>query len=287
MPLAEHRAPVIDLALVRPRAGTRSTYVVRASARGSEEDAYRYIGIDEAATLADVSRALALSFGFHGCPAPSGFSERPGAPTELAQPDGETTLGEALSGARTTIFYHWGLWQFELELVEAYPRDDNTPPAVVVAGAGDFAGAEFRIDEINRELIGDDSARAVLAQARPEVRDIVERSGMYDYVLLLKAVDLGRVEGASISEVPRERTPLGRDAFYTVVLALACLADAETTDTVIEATFAALGHTGYRARDVRELCAGSLVRLAALGAYGAGAHAPVARLDVYRALLRG
>ena len=39
--------------------------------------------------------------------------------------------------------------------------------------------------------------------------------------------------------------------------------------------------------DVRQLCAASLQQLAGIGAYGAESAAPVDRLDMYRALLRG
>mgnify|MGYP001757561091 FL=1 len=39
--------------------------------------------------------------------------------------------------------------------------------------------------------------------------------------------------------------------------------------------------------DIRELCTASLDVLASLGAYGVDAAAPVDRLDIYRALVRG
>lgn len=287
---SDNSAPVIDLALLRPRSGTRSTFILRASAMKGDEEIYRYLGVDSSSTLNDVSRALAVAFAISGhCPAPAGFATDPGAPRPESTIDAALTLSEALRGERTTIFYNWGLWRFTLELVEVYPRDDATPPAVCFAGGGDFGDVRLDLTAINRELIGDDITEDVLRNTRHEVRSIVTRSSMYDFVLLLRALDLGRVAvvRASIRELPRERTRAGRDAFWAVSLALACLTDEETTDTIITTTYASLGYTPVPADKVRELCAGSLVRLAALGAYGAGEDSPVDRLDVFRELFRG
>lgn len=288
---SEYRAPVFDLTLLRPRSGSRSTFMLRVSVNVGDEEAYRYLGIAEASSLHDVSRAVATAFGLSAQPA--GFTTEPAEPRPDTVLDPATTLSDALTGARTTIYYHWGLWRFDLELVEAYPRDDATPPAVCIAGSGAFGTEGLNISEINRDLIGEDIAADVLKLTRAEVRDVVARTSMYDFVLLLKALDLGRETDlpasvrASTSKLPRERTAAGRDAFWAVVLALACFADAETTDSIITSTYASLGHPKLPARKVRHKCAGSLVRLAAIGAYGASEVAPVERLDTFRALLRG
>ncbi|MCT1585479.1 plasmid pRiA4b ORF-3 family protein [Corynebacterium sanguinis] len=282
---------MFDLTLLRPRSGSRSTFMLRVSVNVGDEEAYRYLGIAEASSLHDVSRAVATAFGLSAQPA--GFTTEPAEPRPDTVLDPATTLGDAFTGARTTIYYHWGLWRFDLELVEAYPRDDATPPAVCVAGSGAFGAAELSITEINRDLIGEDFAADVLKLTRAEVRDVVARTSMYDFVLLLKALDLGRETDlpasvrASISKLPRERTAAGRDAFWSVILALACFADAETTDNIITSTYASLGHPALPAQQVREKCAGSLVRLTASGAYGSSKAAPVERLDTFRALLRG
>lgn len=287
---SETRAPVIDLALLRPRSGVRATLILRVSAMKGDEEIYRYLGVDESSTLDDVARTLVVAFGISGhCPVPAGFTTEPGQPSASSRISAEFTLGEALEGTRSTIFYHWGLWRFELELVEAYPRDDATPPAVCIAGAGDFGEIPLNITAINRELIGDDTAERVLRHIREEARDVIVRSSMYDFVLLLEALDLGRdvAVRTSIRELPRERTRAGRDAFWSVCLALTCLADAETTDLIITTTYDNLGYPGVSAQRVRELCSGSLVRLAGLGVYGEGQVAPVARLDIFRELFSG
>ncbi|WP_165164801.1 plasmid pRiA4b ORF-3 family protein [Corynebacterium qintianiae] len=275
------RGTVVHLSLLR------STFMLRVSAMRGDEEVYRYLGIDESSPLGDVSHAIGVAFSLTGHhAAPAGFATDPGEPRPETRIDPDSTLGDALPGARTTIYYHWGLWRFDLELVEAYPRDDSTPPAVCVAGAGDF-GTPLEITAINRALLGDATADAVLAEARTEVRNIVARSSMHDFVLLLKALDLNREAGAdaevraSIRDLPLERTRAGRDAFWVAALALACLADEETTDTIIATTYSALGYTGVPAVKVRELCSASLGRL------DVDRIPPVERLDVFRALLRG
>ena len=92
--------------------------------------------------------------------------------------------------------------------------------------------------------------------------------------------------------MPREVTHEGKDAFWSMALALSCMGGAELTDSVVETTMDALGWvnddgTALSGADVRELCAASLQQLAGIGAYGAESAAPVDRLDMYRALLRG
>lgn len=281
-----HRAPVIDLALARARLGPSrrrgSTLVVRVSTMKADEEIYRYIGLDEDLALAEVPRVIATAFSLPDAPpAPAHFAGAPGA----AAPG---TLGEAL---RDGFSFTWGLWRFDLELAQRHPRDGATPPAVCIAGAGDLGGEPFDIAAVNRRLIGDDRADDILRAVRPELRDVIVRSRMFDYVLLLQALDVeaGGVDKRAreaAATLPRERSARGRDAFWCVLLALACFADEETTDTITESTFEALGWGFMTAPEVRELCAGSLVRLASLGVWGPGEAAPVDRLEVFRALLR-
>lgn len=286
--MQEYRAPVVDLALARSRRGAGETLLLRVSAMKGDEEAYRYVGVDGAGPLGDVARVIAVAFALPSHPVtPAGFCAPSGAVPQDRQ------LSQVFSGEQTTIFYTWGLWRFTIELAQRYPRDNSTPPAVCVAGSGDFGREPFRIAEVNRALLGDDMANDVLRHSHPEVRELVARSHMYDFVLLLKALgadhapEVGEPERARIRQLPRERTRAGRDAFWTVALALACLADDETTDTIISTTYASLGYEGVPAAEVRRRCAGSLVRLASLGAYGAAEDAPADRLDIFRELLRG
>lgn len=281
----QHRAPVIDLALARARRSgappRRRTLVVRVATMKSDEEVYRYLGFADDARLPEVQHAIAVAFSLPDAqPAPARFSGAPG-----------DTLGEALRGGRGPFTFTWGLWRFDLQRVEEYPRDRSTPAAVCLAGSGDFGDTPFDITGINRRLIGDDRADDVLRAARPEVRDVITRSRMFDYVLLVQALDLGcggvdkRAREAA-ETLPRERGSEGRDAYWCVVLGLACFADAETTDAVIESTFEALGWPRRTADEVRDLCSGSLVRLAALGVFGPGRTSPVERVEVLRELLR-
>ncbi|WJY67073.1 hypothetical protein [Corynebacterium auris] len=279
------RAPVINLALARARRDAtrraRSTLVARVSAMVADEEIFRYIGFDEATPLSDVQRILATAFS---------LDDAPPAPTHFSRAG--HTIGEVLRGHSEPLFYSWGLWRFTFQLVELYPRDRATPPAVCIAGSGDFGAAPFDIAEVNRRLIGEDRAADVLRSVRPELREVVTRSRMFDYVLLLQALDVrrGGVDKQArntAARLPREQTAKGRDAYWCVLLGLACFADEETTDAIIESTFAALGWEPCPADKVRALCAGSLVRLAGLGVYGPAESAPVERLDVFRELMRG
>lgn len=285
----EHRSTVIDLALVRPSNGRRSTLMLRVSAMKRDEEAYRYIGVDEAISLPDLARVIRIAFHLPaGVTAPAGFSREAGEPRADTHIATESTLRDAFPAGRTTIYYNWGLWRFDIELAEVYPRDESTPRAVCVAGSGDFGPSPLNLGDINRALIGDDTVSDVMRLTRPEVRDVIGRSNIFDFVLLLKAIDLTRPSDVSaqvrgvLAHLPRESTRRSHDAFWSVVLGLACLADGDTTDSVITSTFEALGHGAVSAREVRGMCAESLARLSEVE----GAS-PVARLDVYRELLRG
>ena len=77
-----------------------------------------------------------------------------------------------------------------------------------------------------------------------------------------------------------------------MALALSCMGGRALTDSVVETSMAALGWVDddgeeLHGSDIRELCTASLDVLASLGAYGVDAAAPVDRLDIYRALVRG
>lgn len=282
---ALHRAPVIDLALARARRAAaerpRSTLVVRVSTMKADEEVFRYFGFDEDIPLGEVQRAITTAFSLPDAPAaPAHFNS-----------GGAGRLGAALRQHPTTLSFVWGLWRFRIEHTESHPRDAATPPAVCIAGSGDFCGTALDIAEVNRRLIGEERLDDVLRPVRGEIRDIIARSRMYDYVLLLQALDVGRggVDKRArdvAATLPRERGGRARDAYWSVLLALACFADAETTDSITETMFRALGGGDMDAAGIRALCAGSLVRLASLGVYGPGRAAPVDRLDTFRELLR-
>ena len=273
----------------------KRTLLVRCATMLADESVFRHIGLHSESTLEDVQRVLEVCFAMpDGPPSPTRFTADA---EDAGRLDAGVQIGSYLRRGGDRLFFHWGLWQFELTLLDIYPRDSATPSALCVAGHGDFADQTFDIPAINAELLGPSAIENVLAGARDDVVDIVDRSHTLDFLPLLQAIDLPRpceldpLVADTLASLPRERTPLARDAFWSTVLALSCLADDDTTDDVMETTMSALnwanpGGEKYSARQIRSLCAGSLVRLASVGGYGAGGVSAVDKLDMYRALLR-
>lgn len=293
-------ASVVDLDAARARLRGASpehaaTLLVRCATSLADETVLRHIGLSSDSTLEDVQRALHIAFSVPGdTPTPSRFTR---AASDSGRLDLTGTIGEYLSFPGDILFFHWGLWEFTLALLDVYPRDEATPRALCVAGAGEFAGQPFDVAAINAHLLGPSAVEAVLSTVRPEVADVVARSETMDFVPLLQALDLARPAELepSVAQIlktlPRERTGESRDAFWCTVLALSCLVDDATSDDVAESAMAALGRakedgSAYCAEEIHQLCAGSLVRLASVGGYGAGGRSAVDKLDLYRALLR-
>lgn len=267
------------------------TLLVRASVKVAGEEIIRHLGVDESLTLGELGTVLAISFGFTGEAAPSLFEA---GNLELSPQD---TIGDLLRGEHDQLTFHWGLWEIAVVLGDRWFRDEGTPRALCVGGIGEFHGAEFNLSKINEQLTEDGVAEQILAQTRPEVRGLIERSGIFDFIPLLQAMDLEReVELpadtiAALRSLPLEFTRQAIDAFWATVLALSCLATDNLTDRVLEELMSALDWGGAEgdelsAAQIREMCADSLAVLAQIGAYGEGALAPVDRLDIYRELIR-
>ena len=276
----------------RPSAGPDSsrTLILQISHVRTGAEAHRHIGIDDSLHLGDLQQVIAVSFGLEET-TPWKF----GDDDEHLDPDDPLHLHLGVAGDR--ILHTWGLWEFTVTVVDSWVRDDNTPRALCVGGSGSFGGTAFNLNEINAELTGEETIEHVLAGTVPEVSDIVERSGLYDFVPLLQALDLRRATylpedvRRRLAELPHEDDAAGRDAFWSLTLALASLADPDFADHILETIMAALGWVdddGSRltADATRALCASSLEVLEELGAAGPNRLSPVDRLDLYRELLR-
>lgn len=293
---------VVSLASVRARRSGDDlperqprTVILQASNVQADLEVHRHIGINDALHLADLHEVIDISFSPH--------------PTDPLQTSpwcftaGEERLDSAeeinvhLRDPHDEIFYHWGLWVIRLHMVDSYPRDRGTPRALCVGGSGSFGAAEFDLAAVNAALTGTDTIRDVLSSTRVEIRDLIRRSEIFDFVPLLQALDLSRPSELSQSarelcaSLPDEDELVGHDAFWTVVLALACMSDEHLAAKVLEATMAELGWvnddgTPMNGKEVRAQCTASLVKLAEIGGYGADALAPVDRLEIYRELLR-
>lgn len=298
-PRHQQVASVVDLDSARvrlrgPLPTQQRTLLIRCATWHADEEIIRHIGVDSDSTLEEIQRVIDIAFALPAdASAPSRFTRNDDDSGRL---DAATAIADYVSEPGDVLYFHWGLWQFSLMLADVYPRDAATPRALCVAGAGEFGGAPFDIAEINTQLLGPSTVQSVEAAARPEVVDVVNRSRRMDFLPLLQALDLARpVEVApAVAEIlatlPRERTDRARDAFWCTVLALSCLVDDHTTNSVLESSMEALGWSRadgepLSAGEVHQLCAGSLVRLASVGGFGSGASA-VDKLDLYRALLR-
>lgn len=286
---------VIDLAARRVARGSGPhTLLVRAEIITNGEHVIRHIGVDESTTLDCMRRVLAAAFNLPKEPAPARFTlgcddDRP---LESSMP-----LGSLLLRPGDHLHFHYGLLHFTVYLGDRWPRDEATPRRLCVGGIGELPGCGFDLAGINAALVDERVVDSVLESTRPDVRDLIERARIFDFIPLLQAMDLDRhveldtpIESA-LESLPQEADPIEVDAFWSTVLGLSCLAADELTDTVIEETMDALGWTtdsgaGITAADAKQLCTRSLETLSSIGAYGATAVAPVDRLDLFRGLLR-
>lgn len=284
-------ASVTDLDSVRRHRQT--TLLLQVAHVRRDTEVHRQIGVNDAATFAQLHHVLVTCFNIPAAPAdaaPWHFYEHYGARGSRIDP--HHTLGEFLSRPGQSVDFTWGLWDFQLTVADLYPRDAGTPQALCVGGSGAFNGP-FDITEINAQLTGRETIDAVLDQVHPEVRSIIRRSKLFDFVPLLQAIDLERPVHVSpavaeaVESLPREVTMEGRETFWATALALSCLGDAELTRSVRDTTLEALGwEDGPLAQEPSPSCDESLRVLESIGACGPAALAPVDRLDIFRALLR-
>lgn len=276
---------------VQPPVDPQRTLIVRANNVQADGEIYRQIGLDSAMDLEELHTVLNISFGVGGDSAPWRFEDFQHQPMEASK-----KLSELLRVEGDELFYFWGLWQFNLQCLEIYPRDNGTPRALCIGGCGGL-NDDFDQATINAELTGTDTIRDVLSGVRPEVIDLVDRTGVFDFIPLLQALDLKRHTLIDADRVrtsralPAEHSAEASDAFWSCVLALACLGDEALFVEVIESTMSALGWVSddgspLSAKEITAACATSLQILEELGAYGENQLAPVERLDVYRELLR-
>ena len=253
---ADHLAPVIRL--TERRAG--ATLLVRVGLV-SDEVVYRWVGIDEDATIADCCEIVGEVFGVEevGADAPQ-----------------ERLLCDVLKSPGDSTHFSHGLWSFEMQLANVYPRDESTPPSVCVAGSGSFGPHSFDIGAVNARLMGEVEVPGL----RAEVREFMARARGHDFAPLLQALDVGA--GERIEALPVETGRVERDAFWSLVFALTCCAGAETAH-IAESIFASLGHEELGIGEIRGLCAESLASLDEIG----GERTPAEMLDIYRQLMRG
>lgn len=275
---ADHLAPVVSLADVRGHS-VGDTLMVRCFLL-SDDTVYRWIGIHEHTTVAQCRRVVATVFNIDG--------------DVGSEASGDREIADVLRQTGHSTSFHWGLWEFVMQLADVYQRDASTPPSVCVAGSGAFGATAFDIRAVNAELLGAQRVRDLEELVRADARDVISRATTHDFLPLIQALGVERELGAGsrvlgadetsrLAELPRETLPEQRDAFWATVLANACFAGEDVTERLTESIMTSLGWPNMRAAEIRELCTASLAELDAISL-----NLPLPqRLDIYRDLLRG
>lgn len=251
----------------------------------------------------------------------------------------DTIIGDVLQDVGDTLTWHWGLWDHRLDVREAFARDEATPDALCIGGSGTIDGL-WRggrvanlvapgaagtvgvvpspgggvnaadgsdvadgpdIAAINELLTGEQSIRNTLSTAREDVVDLIERSGVFEFVPLLQALDLRRNPGCNcIAEdcdrmraLPAEDPDdaAGRDAALATLLCLSALTDEDIRHDVTSHVMDSLGWvaddgTPLTGEDVEELCPATWAVLEEVGVVGEEQVGVVEKLDLLREALR-
>lgn len=280
------------------------TVILQVSNVRDDAEVHRHIGINDALTFAELHDVVVICFDLPDEESPwhfyrAGRGGDSGAKTDEARRiDPSHQVAEFLWREDEVVEFTWGLWDFSLTVADIYPRDSGTPQALCVGGSGSFPGSHFDLTAINAELTGQAVIDEVLTYLTPPARNIIERSRLFDFVPLLQALDLSRDVEVSqetlkkLATLPREVTTEGQDSFWSVVLGLACMGTLDLMDGVTVTTMDALGWIDddgeeLTAEEIWGMCEASTAVLASVGACGPNAAAPVDRLDIFRALLRG
>ncbi|PAT14090.1 hypothetical protein CKJ84_10375 [Corynebacterium sp. NML 120412] len=247
---SEHLAPVIQLS-------PGATFMVRV-ALASDEEVYRWVGLDSTTTIDECREIIAALFG---------IEEKVGTPEQ-------GMLIDVLSSPGDTATFTWGLWQFTMQLADIYPGTSDGP--VCVAGEGAFGGADLDLDAVRQQLAA--------SQLRPEVREVIHRAESFDFVPLLQVIadgepSLPAQERARLAALLPESAGKTSDAFWVHVLVMACFADEPTTRKLALGLMRALGWEDTDADEVFTLsCAGQAF---------VGDLSAVDRLEILRELLHG
>ena len=174
------------------------------------------------------------------------------------------------------------------------PRGGNAGNPGSAAGGPDIAA-------INELLTGEQSIRNTLATARDDVVDLIERSGVFEFVPLLQALDLRRNPGCAciaddcdrMRDLPAEDADdhAGRDAALATLLCLSALTDQDIRHDVTSHVMDALGWvaddgTPLTGEDVEELCSTTWAVLEEVGVVGDEQVGVVEKLDLLREALR-
>ncbi|MBP3088343.1 hypothetical protein EML15_04170 [Corynebacterium sp. sy017] len=282
-------AQIIDLTTFRRARTTPAqahTAIICATLSTAQADMYRSVGVNDAMSLEQLHNVINICFGIEQKNTPWKFCDQDDRVLSR-----EKSVHDVLGQQQSRIDYYWGLWRIGIEYVDSFARDRGTPQALCIGGSGalEVTNGDFDPSVINAKLTGDDVINRILSMIHPEAAQVIKRSGMYDFVPLLQAIDLhspAPQQQIVRKDLPLECDPQARDAYWATLLGLLCLSDEKLIDAVVESLMEALGWGYASAAEIRVLCQESLSYLDELGAYGTDAVSLVDRIDIYRELLR-
>lgn len=252
----------------------------------------RVLGVRSTLTFAELSHVASVALGVAQSPeSPAFFTGF----TSLGLLDPHGQLGDWLQTMGDDLIFHWGLWCFDVSVVDIHPRDHATPGRLCIGGVGDFLGRPFDIPRINAHLTGVKHRRWLLHSLRPEARRVIMRAGADSFLPLIQALDLYRPlclpEGTRriLDALPVEQEPRAREAWWLCVLALSCLTGGPERQEILSESFYQCTGEERSAEEIASLCAASLEGLRQVGAYGETWEVLPAdqRLDLYRYVMRG
>src|SRR5690625_4879743 len=220
------------------------TVILQVSNIRDDAEVHRQIGINDALTFTQLHDVLVNCFDLPHEESPWHFYY---LDEEAQRINPSHQVAEFLWREGEVVEFTWGLWDFKLTVAEIYPRDGGTPQALCVGGSGSFPGSKFDLTAINAALTGQAVIDEVLTYLTPPARGVIERSRLFDFVPLFQALDLSRDVELSpevtkkLASLPREVTTEGQDAFWSIVLGLACIGSEELMGADTATTMEALG----------------------------------------------
>lgn len=182
--------------------------------------------------------------------------------------------------------------RFHIDVVECYLRDDGTPDALCVGG-----DEHADLDSINAELTGAATTQHILCATKPIIRSAIERSGIFDFIPLLQALDLGRETNVDADTLalcrclPKEKDPAGRDAAVAEIMAQAALVEGPLRADIIETMMEAIGWVAddgseLKLPEIDYLASETLQAFEHIGLTGNKRLSSLERLELCRAIIR-
>ena len=181
---------------------------------------------------------------------------------------------------------------FHIDVAECYLRDHGTPDALCVGG-----DEHADLDSINAELTGAATTQHILHATKPIIRSAIERSGIFDFIPLLQAMDLGRETNVDADTLalcrclPKEKDPAGRDAAVAEIMAQAALVEGPLRADIIETMMEAIGWVAddgseLKLPEIDHLASETLQAFERIGLTGDQRLSSLERLELCRAIIR-